>query len=101
MSIHLTASKGNNMHDDIKKSLYDLYIMKKTINSILADQIKQVRNFLSKKLIGAEVKFHYKKNVVVDGVIRRVVTISDQTIYVEVEYDGKLSQLSTEDLTFL
>ncbi len=96
-----TDPKVNNMHDDIKKSLYDLYIMKKTINSILADQIKQVRNFLSKKLIGAEVKFHYNKNVVVYGVIRRVVIISDQTIYVEVEYDGKLSQLSTEDLTFL
>ncbi|AXC38836.1 UNVERIFIED_ORG: hypothetical protein [Escherichia phage CMSTMSU] len=35
------------------------------------------------------------------GVISRVVAVYDQNVYVEIEYDGKLLQLSTEDLTFL
>ncbi|HCJ9510087.1 TPA: hypothetical protein NV937_000765 [Escherichia coli] len=101
MSTHLTASKGNNMHDVVKKYLNDRYVMKKSINSILKDHANQIREILSKKLIGCSVEFNYKKNVVKSGVISRVVAVYDQDVYVEIEYDDKLLQLSTEDLTFL
>ncbi|MDS1552411.1 hypothetical protein QPL51_05070 [Escherichia coli] len=89
------------MHDEVKKYLNDRYIMKKSINSILKDHANQIREILSNKLIGCSVEFNYKKNVVKIGVIKRVVAVYDQNVYVEIEYDGKLSQLSTEDLTFL
>lgn len=89
------------MHDVVKKYLNDRYIMKKSINSILKDHANQIREILSNKLIGYSVEFNYKKNVVKIGVIKRVVAVYDQNVYVEIEYDGKLSQLSTEDLTFL
>ena len=89
------------MHDVVKKYLNDRYIMKKSINSILKDHANQIRQILSNKLIGCSVEFNYKKNVVKIGVIKRVVAVYDQNVYVEIEYDGKLSQLSTEDLTFL
>ncbi|MCU6292811.1 hypothetical protein [Escherichia coli] len=89
------------MHDVVKKYLNDRYIMKKSINSILKDHANQIREILSNKLIGCSVEFYYKKNVVKIGVIKRVVAVYDQNVYVEIEYDGKLSQLSTEDLTFL
>ncbi|UTS53774.1 hypothetical protein UES1_407 [Escherichia phage UE-S1] len=89
------------MHDVVKKYLNDRYIMEKSINSILKDHDNQIREILSNKLIGCSVEFNYKKNVVKIGVIKRVVAVYDQNVYVEIEYDGKLSQLSTEDLTFL
>ena len=89
------------MHDVVKKYLNDRYIMKKSINSILKDHANQICEILSNKLIGCSVEFNYKKNVVKIGVIKRVVAVYDQNVYVEIEYDGKLSQLSTEDLTFL
>lgn len=89
------------MHDVVKKYLNDRYIMKKSINSILKEHANQIREILSNKLIGCSVEFNYKKNVVKIGVIKRVVAVYDQNVYVEIEYDGKLSQLSTEDLTFL
>ncbi|OTE92406.1 hypothetical protein B1K96_16205 [Escherichia coli] len=89
------------MHDVVKKYLNDRYIMKKSINSILKDHANQIREILSNKLIGCSVEFNYKKNVVKIGVIKRVVAVYDQNVYVEIEYDGKLSQLSIEDLTFL
>lgn len=89
------------MHDVVKKYLNDRYIMEKSINSILKEHANQIREILSNKLIGCSVEFNYKKNVVKIGVIKRVVAVYDQNVYVEIEYDGKLSQLSTEDLTFL
>ncbi|EHU8781219.1 hypothetical protein N0S44_000452 [Escherichia coli] len=89
------------MHDVVKKYLNDRYIMEKSINSILKDHDNQIREILSNKLIGCSVEFNYKKNVVKIGVIKRVVAVYVQNVYVEIEYDGKLSQLSTEDLTFL
>lgn len=89
------------MHDVVQKILNDRYVIKKAINSILKDCNKQLHDKLSEKLIGCSVHFNYKKNVVVPGVIRRIVAIYEQAVYVEIEYDGKLTQLSTEDLTFL
>lgn len=94
------------MHDEVEKALNELYLMKKSINSILSDHTKQVYGMLSKKLVGLSVQFNYKKNVVKEGVIKRVVIISGNTVYVEVGYgevgyQEKLTQLSTEDLTFL
>lgn len=94
------------MHNEVGKALNDLYLMKKSIDSILSDHKKQVYEVLSKKLVGLSVHFNYNKNVVKVGVIRRVVIISDNNVYVEVGYDEvgyqeKLSQLSTNDLTFL
>lgn len=89
------------MHDVVKKYLNDRYIMEKSINSILKVHDNQIREILSNKLIGCSVEFNYKKNVVKIGVIKRVVAVYVQNVYVEIEYDGKLSQLSTEDLTFL
>ncbi|WAE77051.1 hypothetical protein vBEcoMphAPEC6_00970 [Escherichia phage ph0011] len=86
------------MHDVIKKYLNDRYVLTKSINSILKDHANQIHEILSEKLIGCSVEFDYKKNI---GVIRRVVDVYEQNVYVEIVYDGKLLQLSTEDLTFL
>jgi hypothetical protein len=89
------------MHDVVQKLLNDRYVMRKAINSILKDYNNQIHDKLSEKLVGCSVQFNYKKNVVVHGVIVRIVTVYEQSVYVEIEYDGKTSQLSTEDLTFL
>lgn len=92
------------MHDMIGSTLNEYNFFKKSLDAIIKDTYQQMKNHLSNDLIGRWVELPYIDGTTV-GVIRRIVTISDIKVYVEIliesETKRRLIQLSTEDLNFL
>lgn len=92
------------MHETISSSLNEYNFLKKSLDAIIKDTNQQMKDHLSDKLVGRWVELPYIDGTTV-GVIRRIVTIHEVKVYVEIliesETNRRLIQLSTEDLTFL
>lgn len=90
------------MHEEIQQYLTKRNNFESMISSIIQDYRNEVHAYLSDKIVGKQVMFQLEDGINPAGILTRIVTMSYNTIYVEIEYSGnRLYQTDIKYVTFL